>query len=214
MAQLSWGPIIGVVVGFLLSQLANVVAWLISSRKEKQLVRLLVALEIDQNLALLNDYWHNVSLLPDEYEEQATATKVSEVEADRLARRAVDIPLPVLSDKAFNSQLKALPKALDESDIRLTWRIYEEIAQVQTLHAWLLAVASESETGEGSFPSASRAIRSHGMESATFKTKKAGAIFDLRRTIQQLLDAGNPLGTSKSPSPRTPRKAERPLHSR
>ncbi len=197
MSQLSWGPIIGVVVGFLLSQAANVIAWLISSRKEKRLVRLLVALEIDHNLALLNDYWHNVSLLPDEHEEQGTATKVLEVEADRLARRAVDIPLPVLSDKAFNSQLKALPKALDESDIRLTWRIYEQIAQVQTLHAWLLLVASKSQTGEASFPSASRAIRFDGIESMTFKTKKAGAIFDLRRTIQVLLKAGNPLNTSK-----------------
>jgi len=132
--DVSWGPIIGVVVGFLLSQLANVIAWLISSRKEKQLVRLLGCI------------------------------------GDR----------PKLGS-------------------RLTWRIYEEIAQVQTLHAWLLAVAGESETGEGSFPSASRAIRSHGMESATFKTKKARAVFDLRRTIQQLLEAGNPLGTSKLP---------------
>ena len=118
---MSWGPIIGVIIGFLLSQVANVMAWLLSAKREKQLVRLLLALEIEQNLALLGDYWHNVSLSPDEDEEDGPP-KEKEVEADRLARRAVEIPLPVLSDNAFNSQLAVLPKALDETEIRLRRR--------------------------------------------------------------------------------------------
>jgi len=196
MGQMNWGPIIGVIVGFSLSQIANIVAWLISSRKEKRLVRFLLALEIDQNLALLHDYWCNVSLPPDE---DATTKGVREVEADRLAQRAVEIPLPVLSDKGFNSQLSALPNALDEREIRLTWRIYEEVAQVQVLHAWLVETAGNPTRGEECFPSASRAIRSAGLFSATFKTKKAGAIMDLRRTIEQLLAAGDPLNASESP---------------
>lgn len=195
MSQIGWGPIIGVIIGFLLSQVANVVTWLLSSKREKQLVRLLVALEIEQNLALLGDYWHNVSLPPDEDEEESPP-KGKEIEADRLARRAVLIPLPVLSDKALNSQLGALPKALDETEIRLTWRVYEEIAQVKALHTWLLQVASAPTSGKESFPSASRAIRSEGLLSATFTTKKAGAIYDLRKTIQLLLSDGNPLSRS------------------
>lgn len=195
MPQIAWGPIIGVIVGFLLSQVATVITWLLSARREKQLVRLLVALEIEQNLALLNDYWHNVSLPPDEDEEENPPKEI-EVEADRLARRAVLIPLPVLSDMAFKSQLGALPKALNETSIRATWRVYEEIAQVKALHAWLLQVVSAPASVSDSFPSASRAIRSEGLLSATFKTKKAGAIYDLRKTIQFLLSGGNPLSRS------------------
>lgn len=195
MSQTSLGPIIGVIIGFLLSQAANVVAWLLSTRREKHLVRLLVALEIEQNLALLGDYWHNVSLPPDADEEESPS-KVIEVEADRLARRAVLIPLPVLSDTAFNSQLRVLPKALDETKIRSTWRVYKEIAQIKALHAWLHQIASTPTSDTDSFPSASRAILSEGMLSATFNTKKASAIYDLRRTIQLLLNEGNPLSKS------------------
>lgn len=195
MSEIAWGPIIGVIVGFLLSQVANVVAWFFSSRKERLLVRLLVALEIEQNLALLRDYWHNVSLPPDDDEEEGSPKEI-EVEADRLARRAANIPLPVLSDTAFKSQLVALPKALDETTIRSTWRVYEEIAQAKALHAWLLELTVTQVSGSDGFPSASRAIRSEDLLSATFKSRKAGAIYDLRKTIQLLLSEGNPLSRS------------------
>ncbi len=194
MSQASWGSIFGVVVGFLLGQMANVTEWLISSRKENRLIRLLVALEINQNLALLRDYWHNVTLPPDEEMDRARGvTRVPEIEADRLARRAVEIPLPVLSNKALNSQLAGLPKALDEKTIKLTWHVYEQLNQVEALHAWLVEIMSSSSDEEEEFPSASPAIRVDGVESMTFKTKKSGAIFDLRTTVQKLLKAGNPL---------------------
>ncbi|MDX6498102.1 MAG: hypothetical protein QOG23_1362 [Blastocatellia bacterium] len=194
MSQFNWGSIVGVVVGFLLGQVANVTGWLISSRKEKRLSRLLVALEINQNLALLRDYWHNVALPPNvETDKARGVTRVPEIEADRLARRAVEIPLPVMSNKALNSQLAVLPKALDEKTIRLTWHLYEQLDQVVALHAWLVEIMSNSSDEEEEFPSASRAIRVDGLESMTFRTKTAGAIFDLRTTVQKLLKAGNPL---------------------
>lgn len=196
MNQIAWGSLVGVVVGFLLSQTAGLVSWFLSARREKKLVRLLVSLEIDQNLALLGDYWHNVSLPPDDDDEEEEKPKEKESESERLARRAVLIPLPVLSDTAFTSQLVALPKALNETEIRAAWRIYEELAQVRALHAWLVHVAGTAAADGDSFPSASRAIRSEGLLSATFVTKKAGAIFDLKKTIQLLLSGGNPLGRS------------------
>jgi hypothetical protein len=173
---------------------AHVTRWLISSRNEKRRIRLLVGLEINQNLALLRDYWHNVALPPDEETDRLRGLKrVSEVEADRLARRAVEIPLPVLSDKAFNSQLAMLPKALGEKTIRDTWHVYEQLDQVEALHAWLVEITSNASDEAEEFPSASRAIRVGGIESMTFTTKKSGAIYDLRTTIQTLLKAGNPL---------------------
>lgn len=212
MSQVNWGAIIGVIVGFLLSQVVNIVTWLISSKKEKKLIRLLVTLEIDQNLALLKDYWQNVSLPPDEGDEDDEDDGVSiktkrkqniptELEPERLARRAAEIPLPVLSNRAFDSQLSALPKALDEAEISQTWHVYEEIEQVKALHSWLLEIAKTSVVGtENFFPSASRAIRSEkGLLAMTFKTKKIAAIFDLRKTIQLLLNTGNPL-TKSNPS--------------
>ena len=194
MSQLNWGSIIGVLVGFLLGQVAHVTRWLISSRNEKRRVRLLVGLEINQNLALLRDYWHNVALPPDEETDRLRGVKrVPEVEADRLARRAVEIPLPILSDKAFNTQLAVLPKAFDEKTIRDTWHVYEQMDQVEALHAWLVEITSNTSDEEDEFPSASRAIRVGGIESMTFTTKKSGAIYDLRTTIQKLLKTGNPL---------------------
>ncbi len=196
MNEIAWGPIVGVIVGFLLSQTAGLMSWFLSTHREKKLVRLLVSLEMDQNLALLGDYWHNVSLPPDDEDGEEEKPKEKENESDRLARRAVLIPLPVLSDTAFTSQLGALPKALNETEIRAAWRIYEELAQVRALHAWLVHVAGAPASNPDSFPSASRAIRSEGLLSATFVTKKAGAIFDLKKTIQLLLSGGNPLGRS------------------
>jgi hypothetical protein len=195
MLQLNWGSIIGVIVGFLLGQVAHVTRWLISSRNEKRRIRLLVGLEINQNLALLRDYWHNVELPPDEETDRLRGvTRVPEVEGDRLARRAVEIPLPVLSDKAFNSQLAMLPKALSEKTIKDTWHVYEQLDQVEALHAWLVEITTgNSSDEEEEFPSASRAIRVGGIESMTFTTKKSGAIYDLRTTIQKLLKTGNPL---------------------
>lgn len=197
MNQIAWGPIIGVIVGFFLSQSAGLISWFLSTRREKKLARLLVSLEIDQTLALLGDYWHNVSLPPDDDDDEEKP-KEKENESDRLARRAVLIPLPVLSDTAFTSQLGALPKALNETEIRAAWRIYEELSQVRALHGWLVHVASTPASKADSFQSASRAIRSEGLSSATFVTKKAGAIFDLRKTIQLLLSGGNPLGWSNT----------------
>jgi hypothetical protein len=194
MSQANWGSIIGVVVGFLLGQVANVTGWLISSRKGKRLIRLLVALEINQNLALLRDYWHNVALPPDEETDEARGvTRATEIEADRLARRAVEILLPVMSNKALSSQLAVLPKALDEQTIALTWHVCKQLDQVMALRAWLVEMMSNSSADEDEFPSASRASRTDGVESMTFKTKKSGAIFDLRTTVQRLLKAGNPL---------------------
>ncbi len=192
MSEIAWSPIVGVVVGFLLSQAANVVTWFFSSKKEKKLVRLLVALEIEQNLALLCDYWHNVCLPPDNDEEEGPSKEI-EVEADRLFRRVVQIPLPVLSDIVFKSQIGALPKYLDEKTIRSTWRVYEEIFQVKTLNAFLINFSAMSASDADIFPSASRVVRREGLLSATFKTRKAGAIYDLRKTVQLLLDEGNPL---------------------
>jgi hypothetical protein len=189
---MNWLPIIGVLVGFLLSQFANLMSWWISERRLKKLIRVLIGVEIDQNLALLRDYWHNVSLPPDDDPDEETPN-VKEVEADRLARRAVEIPLSSLSNKAFDSQLGSLPKVLSEEEIRLTWQVYEEFSQIQSLRDWLIEVASKGTAEKEAFPSASRVIRADGLHSATFTTRRAGAIYDLRVTIQKLLKAGNPL---------------------
>jgi hypothetical protein len=207
----SWAPVIGVVIGFLLSQFAGLTAWLIASRREKRLTRLLVALEVTHDLKLLGDYWENVALPSDEElqddggQDDETAAQAEhgqvirrskrphETEADRLARRAVEIPLPVLSVRAMDSQLAALPRALAESQIRDVWRFYEDLAQVQALHLWLVQVSGAPEAGMGGFPSASRAVKSEKLISATFTTKKGAVIFDLRRTIQSLLEKGNPV---------------------
>lgn len=80
----NWGPLIGVVVGFALGQIAAVVSWLVSERREKKLTRALISLEIDQNLGLLRDYWRNVALPSDE---DAPPEERDEIEAVRLARR-------------------------------------------------------------------------------------------------------------------------------
>lgn len=195
--------IIGVIVGFALGQLASVLKWIYTSRRANKLCRLLVSLEIQHNLTLLQDYWHNVALPPDEdYEEEEGGEnelrpkqKVEpEREVDRLARRAVEIPLPILSSRALDRQLAALPSALTESEMRSVWRFYEELAQIRSLHEWLSQLSHQGDTTKKSgFPSASKAVRSQALTSATFYDTKSAAIFDFRRAIADLLRAGNPL---------------------
>lgn len=206
------GQLAGVVVGFLLSQLATAVAWLITQRRERKLVRLLLSLEIEQNLALLKGYWDNVSLPPDEpfadedededderdYVQTPPPPPKPESEVVRLTARATGIPLPPFAVKAFESQLGVLPKALTASEIKDVWRVYEELGQIRTAHSWLLEL---KEAGEEKlpFPSASAAVRAQGLLSATFTEKRYGALFDLKGHVLNVLRRGNPLTQEGDP---------------
>jgi hypothetical protein len=180
-AGVPWGPIIGVVVGYFLSQFTTFVVWWFSQRREKHAIRTLIGLEIEDNLSLLYDYWNDVSL-DDELEEFK-----HEVRADRLVRRAVGIPIPMFSKKAFDSQLTNFTKVYSTQEMRRIWGIYRELSQIEPLHATLVEIVRDPTSEKGRLASASRAVSTAGMRSATFTTKSASALMDLQTIIEELL---------------------------
>jgi hypothetical protein len=180
-AGVPWGPIIGVVIGYFLSQVTTFIVWWFSQKREKRSIRTFIGLEIEDNLSLLHDYWYDVSL-DDESEDFK-----HEVKADKLVRRAVAIPIPMFSRKAFDSQLTNFTKAFSEQQMRRIWEIYRELSQIEPVHAALVEIVRDPTSEKGQLARASRAMRSAGLRSATFTTKSASALMDLQTIIEGLL---------------------------
>jgi len=105
------GPLLGVALGFLLSQLAIFLRESTAKRKESNSIRRLLYLEPDQNLNLLEDYWQNVSLPPRDDEPDENQT-------DRLVRRSKEIPYPPLYSIGWQSHIGKLSEVLNENELK------------------------------------------------------------------------------------------------
>jgi hypothetical protein len=182
--------LIGVVVGFVLGQAASLLSAFRQSRRRRRSTRSLVSLEAGSNLELLSEYWRNVSLEPDEDDSK-------EIQGERYARRALEIPLPSFADVAWSSHLHHLPEILSEAELVGVWHLYNGLSSIRVLHAKLAAVRTASTSAShAGYPRASRAMEREGFTSATFETESAAVVFDLRQTVESTLEAGNPLATS------------------
>lgn len=180
--------LVAVFVGFLLGQASSLLSERRVSSRRRRACRALVSLEVGSNLELLADYWHNVTLEPDEEDPE-------EVLAERYARRAVEIPLPSFTDLAWSSQLVHLPEVLSEKEMTDTWNFYNSVSIVCVLHDKLAAVrSSETSAPDTRYPRSSRATRDEGLTAATFTSESAALVFDLRQIIDATLKTGHPIG--------------------
>lgn len=179
--------LVGVVVGFLLAQAANLFSMQRVIARRRKSSRTLVSLEVTSNLELLSDFWQNVTLEPEENDPD-------EVAAERYGRRATEIPLPFFAELAWSSQLDHLPEVLSENELTEVWTFYDGISKIRVLHRRLVSVR-ESGAAEriSKFPRSSRAMKHSGLSAATFHTESAAIVYDLRQMACATLEAGNPL---------------------
>jgi len=182
------GSLAGIVVGFLLSQVAVYINASRAKKKEKLSIKALLVLELNQNLNLLKDYWHDVSLPPDEDEVKENFTV-------RLVRRSKEIPYPPLLSLVWEAHISKLPEVLDENDLKNIWHQYEIMRFLPMLHERLIQLDADASTREHGYLRASRALRNQGAVSATFKSESAALMMEYKTLIVESIELGNPLIT-------------------
>jgi len=182
--------LVGVVVGFLLSQLAGLMRETATKKKVRRSIRTLLALELDQNLNLLKDYWHDVSLPADEDEPDENPT-------DRLVRRSREVPYPPLQAIAWQAHIDRTSEVLNENELKQVWQQYEIIQFLPTLHS-RLSESRPDETAKGyGYLRASRALRTQGITAATFTSEPAALMMEYKTLISETIKTGNPLDSGK-----------------
>jgi hypothetical protein len=184
------GSLVGVIVGFVLSQVATYMKESSVRKKERISIRNLILMELEQNINLLEDYWHDVSLSPDEDEPEENYT-------DRLVRRTKEIPYPPLISIVWQSHIGRLAEVLENEELKSIWRQYEIFRFLPILHERLVISDSEKVKREYGYSRASRALRTQGLTSATFNSESAALMMEYKTLITEVLENGNPLAKEK-----------------
>ena len=127
-SYLSANPvIIGVLVGFILSQLATFTRdWAINRKKEKS-VRKILELEISHNVILLNTFRNKVKL------------------ANRNKLTLDSFPFPNWQYKVLESCLSEIPNALNSERILEVFAFYKDLGVLTDSYSILLELKSASE---------------------------------------------------------------------
>lgn len=180
------GSLISVTVGFLLSQLAVFIKGKATERKECSSIRRLLSLELNQNLSMLKDYWHDVSLSPNEDEPKENHTV-------RLVRRSQEIPFPSFVSIVWQSHISKLSQFLNEEELKDVWRQYEILRFLPCLHERLSSTETDKTKRVYGYSRASRALRDQGIAEATFNSESAALMMEFKILIEESLKTGNSL---------------------
>lgn len=163
------GSLLGVVIGFVIGQVAGAVTTAMRNRVEGRSIRNLLALEIDQNLRLLDGYWTEVTADQDPSH------------PDRLAAKAAQVPLPLPREGIWSghaARLASVP-SLDPGQLRAVWGFYEQLILLHQLHGRLRRAQGTSTPPAGEAQAA---------------TGEPTPFAGFQQGILGLLDQGNPLG--------------------
>ena len=181
--------ILGVVLGFVLSELAQIRRERSNEKKQAQSVRVLICLEIDMNLRSINDFWLQVTNEEEQPGEDVILRKT------RLARRFVDTPYPDLQSRSFEMQIPQLSTSFNELEITLVFQFYERLNRLVILRESLNTFSIHQQDEWNSVSGGSNAIplgKSFGM--AHKFDKNAPKLWDeCESLVAQLVAKGNPL---------------------
>ena len=137
-----FAAVVGVILGFLLSEIAQ---WLRASRadaKDIQSARAFIALEIQHNLSVLAEI--KQSVIGDNPDQENNALL-------HRCYRFVSLPFPEFHDRAFLTQMSIISSSLDAQTATSLLRHYDKINTLTSLrqkmeeaksrqdHAWLVA---------------------------------------------------------------------------
>lgn len=120
--------LIGVILGFVLSQFAD---WFKSSRqfkKQQKSVRQIIFLEIEKDYRLLSLFWEQI---------KDSAKVLNEMPADLaeypIAHYLAKTPFPYLSTAVWDSNLTKISQVYDSKEIKKIWDFYEALLQLDNL---------------------------------------------------------------------------------
>jgi hypothetical protein len=182
------GTIIGAILGFRLSERATRQREERTEKRQAGAIRTLLRLEIDQNLALLRDFWSEVNQV-DESEEDPDLARL------RLARRMVGLPVPHWCHTMWKSQTPLLVVALSEEEIKQVHNLHIGLDAIAAIHSKLSALESEQREelraarNETGMVPMSKAM---GL-SQSFNRNAPGLWMECERIVREVLDKGNPL---------------------
>ena len=129
------GTIAGVIIGFLLN---TVYTWIKDTRNEKRVkenVRILVYLELEQNIELLKEYWGELmGKNPGDF--------IPELD---FYGSLMLIPLPLWSHKMWEDQIPFIKLSFNENEIKKIHHLHLKLEKINLIQSNFIASLSESE---------------------------------------------------------------------
>ncbi len=178
--------IIGGIFGYILSEVSARRREHRDDQKRSAAVRLIVGLEIERNLQSLRAAW------------DAIKQQVGDnTDPRHQARALVDTPLLPMSRDSLRSQLENIPSALSIATATKVFRLYDSLAQVETLRSeWTSALADQQSELAKFRQSATPPGQPPGIlypPRTPFDSKAEQNWAALESTVMKLLSEGNPL---------------------
>ena len=180
--------ILGTILGFVLSELAQIRREKQNERKQATSVRTLINLEVDLNLRSLLEFWSNVNQIEKKDED-------IELHKQKLARRFIDLPLPEFQTRSFERQLHLIAASLNEQEVTQLFQFYDRLSRIETLREKLALFAREQKAEWDLASGGSNMVpigRSFGM-AHKFSTNASSLWDESESLIAQLIAKGNPL---------------------
>lgn len=129
-----------VILGFVLGQVAELFRTRRTSRKVSVATRAIVELEVEQNRAILSDYWHKVIASYDSWREEDGA-----VNYIRLARAVIKFPFPPIGKSVWLASLGNLASSYSPEALTELWVTHGAFDHLSVLHRQLEMLEQGSE---------------------------------------------------------------------
>ncbi len=183
----------GIVLGFLLSEIAIRARQAGKERMQHLSVRTVLRTEIEENLRLLYLFWNGVNNVPAELKNLDPDARL---DARVMARRVIRVPLPSWSHSAWESQLSSVASALTERQIRRVQVHHSRLERISAIRDALRAFATEhAEDQRSAQGETARALRGLSMFMLTEFDQTARELWpQCDQIVRQVFDTGNPLG--------------------
>ncbi|MDA3923802.1 MAG: hypothetical protein PF904_03780 [Kiritimatiellae bacterium] len=128
----------GVVLGFLLSTVYQLIQSLSKRKNAKKTLRHLIQLEISSNVSALEIFWSQIVERKKEW-----VSEEGEIVEFRLGQIIADLPFPRIGANIWHSNAEALPSAYSTSSIEKLWDIYQDLLLLSDLHGHFCITDSE-----------------------------------------------------------------------
>ncbi|MBC8264298.1 MAG: hypothetical protein H8E47_09275 [Anaerolineales bacterium] len=182
------GTIIGTILGFMLSEWATRQREERTEKRQTRAIHTMLRLEIDQNLALLRDFWSKVNQV-DESEQDPNLACL------HLARRMVGLPVPHWCHTMWKSQTPLLVVALSEEEIKQVHDLHNRLDAIAAIHSKLSALRSEQREESRATGTKMDIMQTWAAigRSKEFSRNALGLWMECERIVRKVLDKGNPL---------------------
>ncbi|MBM4401309.1 MAG: hypothetical protein FJ045_05095 [Crenarchaeota archaeon] len=117
--------LIGIIIGFILSEAVNLLRQKRSEEEGIRQTRLLLKLEVEQNLSMLKPAHDRMS-----HRELGTTVGLAD-----FAKALKEIPVPVFTHSAWNSLITSTAKSLSEQEIRKAAEFHARLEQLRDIHS-------------------------------------------------------------------------------